>query len=409
MKHFLKFAHSERGANHIRDGKVCQDASRAYENGNMAVIAVADGHGSDNYPRTDRGSKFAVKAAEEAIKEFVKAVRQEVDVINVFAEQENRLHDLELNILRRWHECVESDLAARPFEEDEFAKVSEKYRKIYQDKEKREYWKKAYGTTLIAVCVTADYWFGLQIGDGKCFAIHENGECSEPIPWDESCQANITTSICDKDAIDEFRFFCGKEFPLAVFIGSDGVDDSYAGDEELHDLYRTIFCMFIEKGDKAGEKEIEGFLPMLSKNGSGDDVSMAGLIRTEIRQEIVALVRCQKEYSAARRKDQQLSKELVIAKEKREYIKSAASETDTQEHLRRLEIEYEGLLDEQREMRMALEAAKCHLDVAKASFRDVSEGAGGLTSQILLADTKKQPKRAEKKKNGNRQHKKREK
>nr|WP_325259802.1 protein phosphatase 2C domain-containing protein [uncultured Oscillibacter sp.] len=208
MKQFLKFAHSVQGANHLRDRKVCQDASRAYENGWMSVISVADGHGSDNYPRTDRGSKFAVDAALEAIKEFAKAVRQEApqDAINNFAEQNDRLRDLELNILRRWHESVDRDIAAHPFCEGELEKVSEKYREIYCD-EKSPRRKKAYGTTLIAICVTEDYWFGLQIGDGKCFAVGWDGACTEPIPWDEDCQGNITTSICDTNAMEEFRSF----------------------------------------------------------------------------------------------------------------------------------------------------------------------------------------------------------
>ena len=116
------------------------------------------------------------------------------------------MRDLELNILRRWHESVDRDIAAHPFCEGELEKVSEKYRGIYCD-EKSPRRKKAYGTTLIAICVTEDYWFGLQIGDGKCFAVGWDGACTEPIPWDEDCQGNITTSICDTNAMEEFRFF----------------------------------------------------------------------------------------------------------------------------------------------------------------------------------------------------------
>ena len=54
------FAFSEQGYNHIKSGKVCQDCSGHYADSSMAIIVVADGHGSDNYPRTDRGPKFAV-------------------------------------------------------------------------------------------------------------------------------------------------------------------------------------------------------------------------------------------------------------------------------------------------------------------------------------------------------------
>ena len=363
MKQFLKFAYSLQGANHKRDGKVCQDASRAYENGSMAVIAVADGHGSDNYPRTDRGSRFAVTAALEAIKEFVKAVRREapLDAINVFAEQKDRLRGLELNILRRWHESVDGDIEENPFCECELEKVSQRYREAYLDPSNPRR-KKAYGTTLIAICAIEDYWFGLQIGDGKCFAIGWDGVCTEPIPWDENCQANITTSICDENALEEFRFFCGEEFPLAVFIASDGVDDSYAGDDELHDLYRTIFCMLDEKGEKAGTREIQQFLPVISKNGSGDDVSMAGLIRKGVQQKTVDLVLRRKELSTARCEEQRLSRAAAVAKEKRDHLQGAVPGTGEEGLLRRFEAEYEGLLEQLREAQTTLKEAQCRLD-----------------------------------------------
>ena len=96
--------------------------------------------------------------------------------------------------------------------------------------------------------VTDEYSFGLQIGDGKCVYIDADGKFSEPIPWDENCQLNVTTSICDSDAIDEFRYFVTENTPTAVFIGSDGIDDSYASDEELYALYRSILKIFIENG-----------------------------------------------------------------------------------------------------------------------------------------------------------------
>lgn len=51
--------------------KVGQDASGELFWNDVTIIAVADGHGSDNYIRTDRGSKFAVHAALDAIQAFI--------------------------------------------------------------------------------------------------------------------------------------------------------------------------------------------------------------------------------------------------------------------------------------------------------------------------------------------------
>ena len=68
----FSFSATETGYNHIKaePSKVCEDASGFYDDDQMHICVVADGHGSDNYPRTDRGSQFAVDAAIEQIKAF---------------------------------------------------------------------------------------------------------------------------------------------------------------------------------------------------------------------------------------------------------------------------------------------------------------------------------------------------
>ena len=58
------------GYNHIKAGKVCEDASGWYSDEKMKICVIADGHGSDNYPRTNRGAGFAVAAAQNCIIEL---------------------------------------------------------------------------------------------------------------------------------------------------------------------------------------------------------------------------------------------------------------------------------------------------------------------------------------------------
>lgn len=156
--------------------------------------------------------------------------------------------------------------------------------------------------------------------------------------------------------------------------------------------------MFAEKGAKAGMEEIRQFLPVMSKNGSGDDVSMAGLICEEVRQEVINLVWCQKEYSVAQRRDQRLSREIAVANEKLDYIKNSAHEADACDRPRRFETEYEGLLDEQRKVQTALAETKSRLDAAEISLH-------GASGEVILSPgaeegEKKKPKRIGKKKNG---------
>ena len=108
MNTIYDFAFSEQGYNHIKSGKVCQDFSGHYADNSMAVVVVADGHGSDNYPRTDRGSSFAVEATITAIKEFVKTV--EDSAIDISEDSDSYLEQLAKNILANWYAAVDADL-----------------------------------------------------------------------------------------------------------------------------------------------------------------------------------------------------------------------------------------------------------------------------------------------------------
>ena len=191
---------------------------------------------------------------------------------------------------------IHIDYEKNPFTEGELEKVSDKYKKRFLSTDIRERRiEKAYGCTLIAYVVTEDYSFGLQIGDGKCIHVDKNGNFSEPIPWDEDCQMNVTTSICDDNAIEEFRFAISSQAPLAVFCGSDGIDDSYATPEELYALYRSIIKIFIEHGKDVGKKEIEEYLPILSKKGSGDDVSIGMILDENYAKRIAQVFDIQRE------------------------------------------------------------------------------------------------------------------
>ena len=92
MNTIYDFAFSEQGYNHIKSDKVCQDSSGHYSDNSMAVVVVADGHGNDNYPRTDRGSSFAVEATITAIKEFVKTVKD--SAIDISQDSDSYLEQL---------------------------------------------------------------------------------------------------------------------------------------------------------------------------------------------------------------------------------------------------------------------------------------------------------------------------
>ena len=354
MNTIYDFAFSEQGYNHIKSGKVCQDFSGHYADNSMAVVVVADGHGSDNYPRTDRGSSFAVEATITAIKEFVKTV--EDSAIDISEDSDSYLEQLAKNILANWYAAVDADLKKYPFSKKELSKFSNKYKKKYMSGQRLE---KAYGTTLIAACQTNHYWFGLQIGDGKCVCISQDGSMYEPIPWDEDCQANITTSICDSEAIEEFRYCFMTECPVATLMGTDGIDDSYANSEEMYVLYRSILAIFAEHGCETGENEIKAFLPGLSRKGSGDDVSIAGIVSAALSTTFIEVLKAQCEYSNAKTQREQAEREVTLAAEKQEYVLSA---------MKKAKMNYDLCVQKATEAQKALETAKCTQETAIKRF-----------------------------------------
>lgn len=263
------------GASHIRKDKVCQDFTGSYCDELMKVVAVADGHGSDKYIRSDRGAKFAVESALSNIKQFVEDSSSFENLNDELMSQ--LMEQVGKSIISSWNDKVNENLIQNPLNDDEM--------NILVNNSKNELIaERMYGTTLIAIALTKNYWFGLHIGDGKCVVLNEDGSFTQPIPWDDKCFLNTTTSMCDEDALSEFRYFISEKLPIAIFINSDGVDDSYPifeNEKYLSKVYGAILKTFMDNGMDSGLDEVSNFLKILTDKGSGDDVSIAGILSIE--------------------------------------------------------------------------------------------------------------------------------
>lgn len=284
---------SVQGASHIKKNKECQDASKSYCDEKMAIAIVCDGHGGDDYMRSAVGSTCACNAAERNIKSFLESVNKE----QFFSNTEKRLKDLEASIINVWNQLIYAHYDQNPFTEAELSGISEKAKKKYTQDGRIE---SAYGTTLIAVAMTKDYWFGIHIGDGKCVAINPEGKFVQPIPWDKKCFLNATTSICDSDALTSFRHFYNEKLPVAVFVGSDGIDDCFSNNEQLHNLYKTILYSFGTEEFDDAISGLKDYLPRLSAKGSGDDVSIAAMLDFDLVPELEMVKEFDREKEKAR-------------------------------------------------------------------------------------------------------------
>lgn len=284
---------SVQGASHIKKNKECQDASVSFYDDKMAVAIVCDGHGGDDYMRSAAGSTFAAAVARKNIVNFLNAITKE----QFFANPEKNMKNLEASIINGWNEAIYMHFNQTPFTEAELSGVSEKARKKYTQDGRIE---SAYGTTLIAVAMTNEFWFGIHIGDGKCVAVNPEGKFVQPIPWDPKCFLNATTSICDSDALERFRHFYSEKLPVAVFVGSDGIDDCFSNNEQLHNLYKTILYSFGTSEFEEAKDGLKDYLPRLSAKGSGDDVSIAAMFDFDLVPELEVVKEFDREKEKAR-------------------------------------------------------------------------------------------------------------
>ena len=278
------FYNRVRGYSHIKKDIPCEDYGMKRDIGTARIFAVADGHGDPNCLRSSLGSQFVCEVACEELETFANDICQQ--------QWENRLiHDknestriithLVNSIVSKWTERVYQDFESNPFSETELSNAPKYSPAFIQGKDI----EKAYGTTLIAALQTDKYLLLLQQGDGRCDVFDHNGNVSQPIPWDERCIGNATTSLCDYDAAPSCRhcIIDLSENPIiACVAGSDGVEDSFPMSmEKTHAYYRDLLRYACENGIEELEKYLSTELSRLSENGSADDVTVCGIVDIE--------------------------------------------------------------------------------------------------------------------------------
>ncbi|MBQ0055216.1 MAG: protein phosphatase 2C domain-containing protein [Synergistaceae bacterium] len=277
---FKPFAVRTIGSSHIAKNRPCEDYALKNDTETYSLIAVCDGHGGDDYVRSEKGSRFAAESAESCVAEFV--AEADIEKLRTEKRRKEMFRQLETSIIARWDEKVSADWAENPLTEEEKAIISDKAKVRYENGR----FQPAYGTTLITVVFTKEYWFALQIGDGRCVMLDDEDNFSQPVPWDDKCEGTATTSICDSSSINEFRSCFSEKFPKAVFIASDGVEDSFRDEEKMYAFYKAVYSSFAdkEKAWETAEGELQDYLPRMSEKGSHDDISVAGILKIQAEE-----------------------------------------------------------------------------------------------------------------------------
>lgn len=336
------------GESHKVDDKPCQDASfSAVCDDGLAIAIVCDGHGGERYFRSDVGARMATEVIRDSVKTFVENINQDMFVGQEFTAVEAITSDelvkkqtpidkafrqLFSSIIYQWNNKIAEHAANTAISEWELQHVPQKY---LDELHTSETFEKLYGCTLMVYVQTPVYWFAFHLGDGKCVSFQQSPLWSMPIPWDERCFLNKTTSLCDSNTINEFRYcYQGNgQFPWAVFLGSDGMDDSFGEDPNLVNFYIQIVKMLVTEGRDATITSIESDLPQLSKIGSKDDMSVAFVYNIEeLKAHITEFIQYQ--INETRNSLQELNARKRFLEDKISSIKFIRSERD------RIELDY---------------------------------------------------------------------
>ena len=334
----FNFVKSVQGASHLRKeeheenkalGRLfpCQDKSFSeYFSADDShktpyyLTVVCDGHGGAAYFRSEKGAELAIalmkKILPDRIDKIVETLKQAYDDDGGYGQSDPNCHSefvsesirsLVPPLLNEWKNAVDSDLAENPITEDEY-----KFLEI-DDKEAAALYKAGeelrsiYGATFlcfVSATLTDVFpltpvensgnalWFALQIGDGD-IAVHTENGFFMPVPEDDRNFLNQTTSLCDRDAQNEFRIAFGTHKIDAVLCSTDGIANSFANEEQLFSFYNKVLTLFrtysfenvseedsgdLKKQAALAVKEIETSLPDISKRGSGDDLTLAGFV-----------------------------------------------------------------------------------------------------------------------------------
>ena len=278
---------SIRGKSHITRNLPCQDSSAVLCTDEYAIAVVSDGHGGEKYIRSNIGSRIAVDSSISVLKEYMSDMARFRERLE--DDPDGLLMMLSKRIIAEWNTRVDEYDSSNPQTPAETFFLEQKGLDI------QEYQKK-YGATLVISVLTEFASFGIQIGDGDLVAIRTDGYMSMPMPEDEYCVGNVTTSLCSRKASEYVRYYCDKPADASL-VSSDGLITTFRSEESYMRYCRNIMA-FSDGTQEYWEKLVTDF-EKRSQSNREDDVSVAMVVNessdfSKLRERIVKTSRKRK-------------------------------------------------------------------------------------------------------------------
>ena len=224
------------GESHTLKGTECQDYSGYVCGEDFSASIVADGHGSKI--RSAIGAKIAVEVAADVIRDLAK----DIPVLRqmMVDDESGEFETIKKTISEIWLERVFSYHLKHRLNEEEVAEVGvlSTSHDVFS----------IYGTTLILAFLSKDLFFSVQMGDGGCVLVYQNGNAKTiDSNIDGMCRDNQTTSLSDPHSYRLMHHFVATEkdrIPEAVAVFTDGFEI-----EDEADVAVSIAKIFSLMGD----------------------------------------------------------------------------------------------------------------------------------------------------------------
>jgi serine/threonine protein phosphatase PrpC len=244
------------GAAHQRQNKPCQDASLGVSlpagSDCLQLMAVADGHGGSRYHLSHRGSALACEVAQQVVSDLL----SDTPLAQTELWQQRLCCDLPARIQAQWLRAIEADWQQRPeASEQPFSALS-------------------YGSTLGLALLAPRWWACTGIGDWDLAAVDQQGNAWLMSEETEHNGSEATGSLCQPPEQQhwqtraQLQLLEANNTLRALVLSTDGVRKSCATDADFLALCAGVV-------DLDDHLELQRGLAQITRDGSGDDVSLA--------------------------------------------------------------------------------------------------------------------------------------
>lgn len=269
---------SVRGSAHVRSGLPNQDAVACSvipgddAQPSIAIVTVSDGHGGARHFRSQIGSTLAVNTAINALRAFLPRFTGPDGAASL---TQDHIDALQRSIVHDWTTAVLADLESNPLSAGELARLDREGDDGRAALEESP--ALAYGATLLVAAATDDLLLYLQLGDGEILSVSAQGETTRPLPPDERLVGNQTTSLCQPEAWTEFRsaWVVAPNLPALALLSTDGYVNSFRSDDDFLKIGKDYLNILREQGISSLSEELPAILEEATRQGSGDDITLA--------------------------------------------------------------------------------------------------------------------------------------